>query len=146
MRFQQTDGLWRDGRDRLSRLRAVLAQEMLGQPWDILPALAKRREPKAHDVQSVVKILPEASALHRFFEVAISRRDDPDVDPDGLGAADALELVLLEDAQELRLQRLADVAYLVEEDRPMVGELELPRLLLVSSGERALLMAEKLAL
>jgi hypothetical protein len=52
------------------------------------------------------------------------------VDLDGLLAADALELALLQHAQQLQLQGRRHVADLVEEQRPLVGELEAPELAL----------------
>ena len=59
--------------------------------------------------------------LHRFFEVAVGRRDDPHVDADVARAADALERLLLEEAQQLGLQRRRHLADLVEEHRAAVG-------------------------
>ena len=64
----------------------------------------------------------------------------------GCLAADALELLLLQRAQQLDLHRGRDVADLVEEQRAAVGELEPAELLLDRAGERALLVAEQLAL
>ena len=60
-------------------------------------------------------------------------------------AADPLELVLLEHAQELRLRDRADVADFVEKERAAVGLLDAPRRL-VGAGECALLVAEELGL
>ena len=64
----------------------------------------------------------------------------------GCLAADALELALLQHAQQLGLHRRRDVADLVEEQRAAVGELEAAELALDGAGERALLVAEQLAL
>ena len=60
--------------------------------------------------------------------------------------AEPLDLAVLEDAEELRLQGGVELADLVEEERPAVGELEPARLRLVRAGEGALLVAEELAL
>ena len=65
---------------------------------------------------------------------------------DGLGAADPLELALLQDAQQLHLGRQVDVADLVEEQRAALGELEPPLLARLGAGERPLLVAEELRL
>ena len=61
-------------------------------------------------------------------------------------AADTLEGLVLEHAEQLGLERGPDVADLVEEHRPAVRDLELAALLLVGPGERALLVAEQLGL
>src|SRR5262249_48954931 len=68
------------------------------------------------------------------------------VDLDGLRAADALELVLLEHAQELHLHLGRELADLVEEDRPAVRELEAARPALGRTGECSALVTEELAL
>ena len=98
------------------------------------------------DVEAVVEVLAEAPLGDRGGEVLVGRRDEPHVDPQRLGAADALELALLEAAQQLGLQREAHVADLVEEERPLVGELEAALLLGDGAGERPLLVAEELGL
>ena len=61
-------------------------------------------------------------------------------------AADALELVLLQEAQQLDLDRRRDLADLVEEQRAAVGLLEAPFAPPDRAGERAALVAEELAL
>ena len=73
-------------------------------------------------------------------------RDDAHVDLDRLVAAHALELALLQHAQELDLHLQRQVADLVEEQRAAVGELEAALPPRHGAGERALLVAEQLAL
>ena len=65
---------------------------------------------------------------------------------DRLAAADPLDHALLKEAQQLDLQRQRDVADLVEEQRAAVGQLDLAVGGLDRAGERALLVAEQLAL
>src|SRR5262249_5141577 len=62
------------------------------------------------------------------------------------GPADALEHLLLEDAQQLGLQLERQVADLVEEERAAVRELETPDALGDGARERAALVPEELAL
>src|SRR5438874_700569 len=61
-------------------------------------------------------------------------------------AADALERALLEHAQQLGLERRRDLADLVQQQRPAVGQLEAAAAHPVGAGEGALLVAEQLAL
>ena len=61
-------------------------------------------------------------------------------------AADAPEGLLLEEAEQLGLERGRHLADLVEEDRAAVGLLEEAPLLLLGVGEGAALVAEELAL
>ncbi len=64
----------------------------------------------------------------------------------GAAGADAEHLPLLEDAEQLDLDRHGQVADLVEEDGAALGRLEEARAGLERPGERALLVAEELAL
>ena len=66
------------------------------------------------------------------------------VDANRAGAAEALELVLLQHAQDLGLRARAHVADLVEEQRAAVGLLEAADALAIGARERALLVAEQL--
>src|SRR5215467_2847089 len=79
-------------------------------------------------------------------QVAVGRSDQPHVDPQRSGAAEALELVLLQDAQDLGLRTGAHVADFVQEERAAVRLLEAPDALLVGAGERSLLVSEQLGL
>ena len=79
-------------------------------------------------------------------EVAIRRRDDAHVHLDRARAADALELLLLQHAQQLGLQIQAHLADLVEQERALVRALERAFDALDRAGERALLVAEEGAL
>src|SRR5206468_9847000 len=63
-----------------------------------------------------------------------------------LRTADPLELLLLQDAQQLRLELERDLADLVEEQRAAVGHLEAADLLGDGAGEGAPLVPEELAL
>ena len=64
----------------------------------------------------------------------------------GLRAADALELVLLQHAQQLDLRLERQLPDFVQEDGAAVGQLEAALLLLHRAGEGAALVAEQLAL
>ena len=53
--------------------------------------------------EAVVQVLAEPAGGDLAGQVAVGRREDPGVGLEGLGAADALELALLEDAEQLGL-------------------------------------------
>ena len=65
--------------------------------------------------------LPSAISV---FQVAVGRRQQPDVDLDRVVGADAVNLAVLQHAEQLRLQRQRHVADFVEEQRAAVGVLE----------------------
>ena len=93
---------------------------MADQPRDVVRPLAQRRQHEREHVQPVVEVLAEAAVGHHPGQVAVGGRDHPHVDLDRLRAAEALELLLLQDAEQLGLQLRGDVADLVEEERPLV--------------------------
>src|SRR5581483_12074324 len=97
-------------------------------------------------VPPVEDILAEASGGDLGLEVAVRRRDDPDVDGDRLRPADPLELPILEHAEQLRLRLEGQLADLVEEERAAVGQLEAADAPRVGPREGALLVPEQLAL
>ena len=127
-------------------LPPVALEEVLGERRHVARPLAERRQRHAHDVEPVEEVQAEEPVPDGGAEVAVGRGDEPDVGLDGPRPADALEGLVLEHAEELRLEGGPDVADLVEEHRPAVRHLELPALLLVRAGERALLVPEQLGL
>src|SRR5439155_19376588 len=94
----------------------------------------------------VVQILAEPARRDTRRQVPVGGRDDADVHLPPLRAADGTDLMLLEDAQPLRLQRGRDVADLVEEDRAAVGLREEAGCVGDGAGEGAADVPEELAL
>ena len=127
-------------------LLGVLREERLRDDEHVVAALAQRRQAEVHDVEAVVEIFAEASAADLVFEDAVGRGDDADVDLLRLAVADAEDDALLQRAEELHLEVERQLADLVEEERALVGDLELARARRDGAGERALHVAEELAL
>ncbi len=61
-----------------------------------------------------------------FFDVAVSRRDEPDVDLDRIVRADSLDLSTFQHAQQFDLRRHGQIAHFVEKQRSAVCELKTP--------------------
>ena len=104
-------------------------------------------KPDRDDAQSIVEVLPEtdpaaASAARSRFVVATMRTSTLI----GRRSADALELLLLQHAQQLRLQVEPHLGDFVEQQRAAVRALERALDALDRAGERALLVAEQRAL
>src|SRR5262245_62291736 len=97
-------------------------------------------------MQPIVQILPERAALNRSAEVTIGSGDDADIGLERVCAAQPLELALLKHAQELRLNGEAHLADFVEKQHASCGLLELSRLGLHRTRERAAFEAEQLGL
>ena len=118
-------------------------QEMLGEQSGVAGPLGEARDSHHDFGEAVVEILAERARRDHLFEILVGGADDPRVDRDRLAAADPLDHPLLQEAQQLDLQRQRDVADLVEEQRAAMGELDLALGGLDRAGEGALLVAEQ---
>ena len=122
----------------------VALDEVLGQERDLLGALAQRRHLDLDHVEAVVEILAEAPGGHGLLDVLVGGGQHAHVHLDGVAAAHAGELPVLEHVQELALERRVEIADLVEEDRAVVGGLELAHLEGMGPREGPALVAEEL--
>src|SRR2546426_11345223 len=93
-----------------------------------------------------IQVLAEPPLFDRFVQVTVVGGDEPHVNRDGAGTAQALDLSLLCGTEDLRLQREAHVDDLVEKHRAARRLLEAANFAGDRAGERALLMPEQLAL
>ena len=126
--------------------RASRCRNDVGQQRDVAAAPAQRRDLDRHHGQAEEQVLAEQLLLHERAQVAVRGRHHAHVDAQRLEPADALELLLLHEPQDLALQRQRHVADLVEEERAAVRELRLADLAPGGPGEGALLVAEQLVL
>ena len=85
------------------------------------------------------------SSADGLDDVAVGGGDEAHVDPQFLRAAHAGEAAVLEEAQQLGLERPAHVADFVQEDGAAVGFLDAAGFLLQGAGEGAFFVAEQLA-
>ena len=74
---------------------ALALGEVAGQDGDVAPALAQRRERDGEHIEAIEQILAELTLSHHALQVSVGGGDDADIDHNGIGAADALELLLL---------------------------------------------------
>ena len=119
---------------------------MLRQDRDVvLAALPQRRQIDRHHVEPIVQILAETARIDLVLQILVRRRHDARVHLARLAGADALELLLLQDAQHLDLEFRTHARDFVEEDGAAVGRLETAGLVLDGAGERPLDVAEQLA-
>src|SRR5262249_31098125 len=116
-----------------------------GEARDVLAPFAERGHRDLDDAQPVEEILAETALPDELREALVRRGEDAHVHGDARAAAHALDLALLKDAQELRLDREGRVRDLVQEDGPRARELEASRARVDSRGD-AFLDAEELAL
>src|SRR5260370_20025539 len=75
----------------------------------------------------------------------MSRRNHTHVDAMRAATSQTFELLLLQHAQQFRLQRQRNIPYLIEEQCPFVGHFETANFLRESSGESALFVPKEFA-
>src|SRR5437867_9701575 len=92
----------------------------------------------------MVELRAEASGAHQRLKIFGGGGDDGDVDRDVPRASETPYGALLDDLEQLRLQRQRKVAELVEKQRAAVRGLEQPGLRLPCIGERPSLESEHL--
>ena len=124
-----------------------LREEVLDQQRDVLAALAQRRHDEVNDVDAVEQVLAELPLRDQSrrlrFVAAMTRTLVALRDPLG---ADLLDFAGLEEPEQQPLHPQRHLADLVEEDRAVVGHLELAGLVAIGAGEAALHVAEQLGL
>ena len=127
-------------------LVAQLLQKALGEGDDIVPALPQRRDGDRHNAQPVVQVLAERFIADHFFQITVGGCQYPHIHRDGTIPADAGHRPLLQDAQQLYLHILRQLAHLIQKDRALVRQFKKPRLAVaVCSGKSALFIPEQLA-
>src|SRR5262245_10058607 len=97
------EGLGRNLLDLPLHSRGEASDEMADQWLDVPRALAQRRDADREDIQAIVEIITEAVRFDHLGEVSVRRCHQTNVDPDGPSSADTHELLILENAEELRL-------------------------------------------
>src|SRR5438105_1036942 len=125
---------------------AQLRGECARERDDVLGPLSQGRNLDGEDCHPVEQVLAEAPLGNRLAQVAMRGGDDAQVDGHRRGAAEPLHLVLLEDAEKLRLELERQLADLVEEQGPALGLLEAADAARGRPREGAFLCPEQLAL
>src|SRR6185436_7786492 len=143
---QHVDRGRRNALDAARMLAGELLEEVIDEQQQVGLPLAQRRDEDGEDVEPVVEILAEGAGGDRLLQVLVGGGDQAHVRLDRLGAADPLELPLLQDTEQLHLRRQVDVADLVEKQRAAVRQLEAALLARFGAGEGAFLVAEQLGL
>src|SRR5262249_30753384 len=108
------------------RLRASghLLVEVRDEERDVFSPFTQWRNAQLHDVEPVIEIGAELSAIDLRTQIPIRRRDDTHVERDRLRASDALDRLLFEEAKELRLHLERKLSDLVEHDCSLMRRFE----------------------
>src|SRR5207245_1197068 len=109
---------------------------------DVFAPLAKRRNGECDDVDAIEKIAPQSA--QQLLGGHTRRRDYAAIEHDRLIAAESRETLLLNRAQQLRLQRRRKRGDVIEVDRAARCGLQFSHLARLRIGKRAFLVAEEL--
>src|SRR5216683_3265234 len=116
---------------------------MLQQDRDFFPALAQRRNGQSERVQTVVQIFAQTLIGESFRNIDVGGGQDADVHLDHRAAAEAGELLVLQNVQQLGLQRRGHLADLVEQDSALVANLKFAGLGMIGAGESSSFVSEQ---
>ncbi len=89
-------GIYRD--DFAPEFAAEPPDVVLDQHRKVVTAVAQGRKVNREDAEPVIEVRTEPSIGGECFQVTVCGGDQPDIGPDRLVAADALELLILDDA------------------------------------------------
>ena len=94
----------------------------------------------------MVQIGAKAPFHHLLAQIAVRRRQHPHIDPQAAVIADALNIAILQHAQQLRLQRQRQFANFIKEQGAVISHLKFTAAVADSPGKRPFHMAKQLAL
>src|SRR5271168_339066 len=126
--------------DLLVHLASIDLDKMFNQRRNVLTTRPQRGQWDRKYIQSVVEVTTKFVALHHFNQISVGRRHEAHVYLVSAPAAQALELLLLQDAQQFGLQRQRNVTHLVEKQGALVSQFETSDLLRDSAGKSAFLV------
>ena len=120
----------------------VLLEKEVDEKRHVVHALAQRRNLELGNGKTIVDVRAHAPLFDQLRRTLVHGGDDAHVAPIELGAAHALEGLVLQEAKELHLHGKRNRIEFVEEKRPSVGDLQVA-LTVFGSGKGALHRAEE---
>src|SRR5260370_1887880 len=129
--------------DLLIHPAGINLDKMCDKRRNIFPALPQRWQRDRKHIQTVVEVATKFAPLHHVNQISVGRSYQADVHLVSPSATQALEFLFLQDTQQFGLQAWWNIAHLVQEQRPFVGQFETANLLLYGSSKRASLVAKK---
>ncbi len=118
---------------------------MFKENRDFFPPIAQWWQGESKGVEAIVEIFAQPLGSERFGDVDVRCCQNPDVDFDHRAAAEAGELLILENVKQLCLQQRRHLADFVEQDCPFVAEFELAGLGMRGAGEGSRLVSKQFA-
>ena len=120
-------------------------EEVADQNRNIVAALAQGWNRDGKNAQTVVEVASELSRVDHFREVAIRGGHEPDIYRNSASSADAFEFLLLQRPQNFGLKLQREVAYLIQEEGSLMGQLQPSDLLRDRPRKSSFFVAEQFA-
>src|SRR5580658_3876178 len=120
--LKRFEGLLADAANGLTRFTRVAMNKVFNQQRNVLFSFSKSRNLDGENVQAVIEIAAKRSGADGGLQGAVGGGDDANVNVDATSAADTLELVLLQNAQESYLSLGGKISDFVKEDGAAVRQ------------------------
>jgi hypothetical protein len=95
-------------------LPLVLRTLLRHQEWDVVSALSEAGNGDRKNAKAKVQVLSKAAGSNLRCQIDVARRNHANVDRNGLGPADPLDVVFLECAEKFALGRVGQRRNFVE--------------------------------
>ena len=128
------------------RLASHALQQALGEQGQVFYPFAQRRQTDWEAADAVVQVFAEAAVRDHLPERFMGRRHQAEIRMHRAQATHRAEAAGLDQAQQLHLHRQRYLANFIEEQSAAMRRFSQADLALVGASERALLVAEQLAL
>ena len=145
VRLHRLERAWTEPQTGTSLLLTEDTQVVLGQEWDVFGTFPQRGHHQIHHVQPIEQIFAKPPGPNLRFERSVRGRNQTDIGAALARLAEPLVGLIVEEAEQTGLCIGGELADFVEEQRPTLGFMDLPRHIRDRSGERAPFVAEQRA-
>jgi hypothetical protein len=131
-------------RNPLPKTTRAAINQILGQEWNVVRALAQCGQANREDVEAVQEILPKSTFTGGRIQIPVRGREHAHIRGNSLRSAHPLEFPLLEHSQQCHLRIAWQFADLVQEEGSTVRAFEATQTSLQGAGKCSPLMPEEL--
>ena len=97
-------------------------------------------------IETVEQVLPKLPVSNILLQIAVGGGNDPDIDVQGVNAAQSFKFTILQDPQQLRLQFEGQFADFVQKKSALVGQFDAADFLADGAGKPTFFVSKKFAL
>src|SRR4029450_8051907 len=115
----------------------MFLHEVAGEQRYVFAPLAQRWNIQRKNVEPVIQVVAKLVLFDHRFQVPVGCGNKPDIGADGASAPNTLEFLILDCAEQLRLEFKRHFSDLVEKERALISEFEPSKLLPNGAGKGA---------